>query len=47
MHILNFKSKIHNYLTRYVKFVVPGISTSKNLFKGIENVNSSAAEQCS
>ena len=36
MHVLKVKSTI----TRYVKCFVPGISTSKNLFREIESVNS-------
>ena len=38
IHVLKVKSTI----TRYVKCIVPGISTSKNLFKEIESVNSNA-----
>ena len=38
IHVLKVKSII----TRYVKCFVHGISTSKNLFKEIESVNSNA-----
>ena len=38
IHLLKEKSTI----TRYVKCFVPGISTSKNLFKEIESVKSNA-----
>ena len=37
-HVLKVKFTI----TRYVKCFVPGISTSKNVFKEIESVNSNA-----
>ena len=36
IHVLKIKSTI----TRYVKCFVPGISTSKNLFKEIDGVDS-------
>ena len=39
-HIQVLKGK--SIITRYVKCFVPGISTSKNLFKEIESVNSNA-----
>ena len=38
IHVLEVKSTI----TRYVKCFIPGISTSKNLFKEIESANSNA-----
>ena len=38
LHVLKVKSTI----TRHGKYFVPGISTSKNLFKEIEKVNSNA-----
>ena len=38
MHVLKVKSTI----TRYVKCFIPGITTSKNLFKEIESVNNNA-----